>query len=140
MIHPAFFSTFFVDLPNPRERAEILMIHLGRRQRDPGQFDLPALVHATEGFNGAELQDVIVNGLFAAFSEREENPKLESRHLLQAARETVPLSQSRAADIARMREWAAKNCRPAARPEQSTDTPSSPSESLVERQARRLDL
>ncbi len=132
---------FFVDLPNTRERAEILMIHLARRQRDPGQFDIAALVHQTEGFNGAELAEVVTNGLFAAFSEREEDPRLDSRHLLQAARELVPLSRSRSADIDRLRAWAAENCRPAGRAaDANAGTGSGPSESLVERQARRLDL
>jgi len=133
---------FFVDLPSARERAEILMIHLARRQRDPGGYDLAALVHATEGFNGAELAEVVVNGLFAAFSERAEDPKLESRHLLQATRNLVPLSRSRAADIERLRAWAAENCRPAARPAPEAAQAAAPAahESLVEKQARRLDL
>lgn len=131
---------FFVDLPTTRERAEILMIHLARRQRDPAQYDLAALVHATEGFNGAELAEIVVNGLFAAFAERGDEPKLESRHLLQAARETVPLSRSRAADIDKLRAWAAENCRPAARSEQEREASTAPTESLVEKQARVLDL
>jgi DNA polymerase III delta prime subunit len=131
---------FFVDLPNARERAEILMIHLARRQRDPAQFDLPALVHRTEGFNGAELAEVITNGLFAAFAERAEDPKLESRHLLRAVEEIVPLSRSRADDIDRLRQWAAQNCRPAARPPEETAPASPRGESLIEKQARMLDL
>ncbi len=135
-----FDEIFFVDLPNERERAEILMIHLARRQRDPAQFDLPALIHATRDFNGAELAEVVTNALFAAFSERAAEPKLETRHLLQAARELVPLSRSRAEDIARLRHWAAENCRPAARPPEVSSAASPPSESLVERQARLLDL
>ncbi len=132
---------FFVDLPNPRERAEILMIHLARRRQPPAQFDLPALVHETNEFNGAELAEVIINGMFAAFSERKEDPKLETRHLLKAARELVPLARSREADIAALRRWAAENCRPAARPADEAGTEDArPSDSLVEKQARKLDL
>jgi len=132
---------FFVDLPTARERAEILMIHLARRGKAPAQFDLPALVHCTEGFNGAELAEVVINGMFAAFSEKKDDPKLESRHLLKAARELVPLSRSRAQEIESLRRWAAENCRPAARPaEEAASAEPHPSESLVEKQARKLDL
>jgi len=47
---------FFVDLPTPAERGEIAAIHLARRKRDPADFDLRAVVQATEGFNGAEIE------------------------------------------------------------------------------------
>ena len=78
---------FFVDLPGPTERAEILMIHLARRGRAPADFDLAALVHATDTFNGAELEEVVVSALYEAFSDKQDQPepKLLSRHLLKAA-------------------------------------------------------
>src|SRR6185295_14149669 len=50
-----FDEIFFVDLPAAPERAEIFRIHLARRGRDAAQFDLHALVAASEGFSGAEI-------------------------------------------------------------------------------------
>jgi len=135
-------AIFFVDLPSPTERAEILMIHLARRGRDPGEFDLPALVRATDGFNGAELEEVVVGALYEAFTDKEgqAEPRLASRHLLKAASELVPLSRTRQREIGILREWAAKNCRAAARAPDATESERQASESLVEKQARLLDL
>ena len=58
---------FFVDLPSEEERAEIFRIHLSRRGRDPEDFDLPALVAASEDFSGAEIEEAIISALYDAF-------------------------------------------------------------------------
>ena len=132
-----FDEIFFVDLPTPQERAEILMIHLARRDRDPGDFDLREVVRSTDGFNGAELEGVVVEGLFLAFGEDAEKKKLETRHLLAAARSTVPLSRSRAREIEQLRAWAETNCRPAAaQPEDEGPPPDDASQ----RRKRIIDL
>jgi SpoVK/Ycf46/Vps4 family AAA+-type ATPase len=109
-------ENFFVDLPGPTERAEILMIHLARMGRDPSEFDLPALVRATHGFNGAELEYVVVSALYEAFAERKAQAELRlgNGHLLKAAAQLVPLSRTRQRQIEDLRAWAAQNCRPAA--------------------------
>ena len=134
-------AIFFVDLPGPTERAEILMIHLARRGRDPSDFDLPALVRASEGFNGAELEEVVVSALYEAFTDkREGDPKLASRHLAKAAAELVPLARTSQRQIEELRAWASRNCRMAARAVDETDGQGQAPESLVEKQARRLDL
>jgi ATP-dependent 26S proteasome regulatory subunit len=128
---------FFVDLPTPEERGEILQIHLARRDRDPGEFDLAEVVRQTEDFNGAELEEVVIEGLFLAFGEDGENKKLASRHLLTAARSIVPLARSRQRDIEALRAWAAKNCRPAAaQPEDEAQT----GDDASQRRKRMIDL
>lgn len=43
-----FDEIFFVDLPSPSNRRDILAIHLRKRCLDPAQFDLAALSAATE--------------------------------------------------------------------------------------------
>jgi SpoVK/Ycf46/Vps4 family AAA+-type ATPase len=118
------------------------MIHLARKGRDPNEFDLPALVHASDGFNGAELEDVVVSALYEAFAERkaQQEPKLASRHLLKAAAQLVPLSRTRQRQIDELRAWAATNCRPAGRTPETTASQQPAAESLVEKQARLLDL
>jgi ATP-dependent 26S proteasome regulatory subunit len=126
---------FFVDLPTPQERAEILMIHLFRRRRDHAQFDIARVVHATEGFNGAELEEIVISAMYEAFSET--GKEMTTDHLSKAASEIVPLSQSRHHDIEALRQWAKANCRPAA--EQPGKT-GEKSDSLTERRTRLLDL
>ena len=46
-----FDEIFFVDLPNPHERLEILDIHLKQRKRIPEDFDLTIVVEETERFS-----------------------------------------------------------------------------------------
>ena len=55
-----FDEMFFVDLPTAEERRDVVELHLQRRRRDPGSFDLTAVVAATEGFSGAEIEGVVV--------------------------------------------------------------------------------
>ncbi len=105
---------FFVDLPTPQERAEILGIHLARRGQAPTEFDFRRLAEATEGFSGAELAEVVNSALYEAFVSPEK--RLTTDLLVKAAKETVPLSRSRANEIASLRQWAAANSRMAAIP------------------------
>jgi len=108
-----FDEIFFVDLPSEGERAEIFRIHLRAKKRDPGAFNLEKLAELAMGFSGAEIEQVIVAGLYDAFSERVE---LGQRHVEQALRESVPLSRTMADDIDKLRDWAATRARPASVP------------------------
>lgn len=98
-----FDDIFYVDLPAPDERSDIFAIHLGRRGRDPGQFDLPALVAASPDFSGAEIEQAIISALFDAFAAREE---LTTAYVLAALRETVPLARTMDEHVSRLRAWA----------------------------------
>jgi len=103
-----FDEIFFVDLPRPSSRAGILEIHLKKRGRDPEAFDLGRVAAATGGFSGAELEQCVVEGLFAAFDEERD---LTTEDLLAAARATIPLSVSSAEVLRKSREWAAQRTR-----------------------------
>lgn len=94
---------FFVDLPEPSERKEILTVHLKRRRRDPAAFDLEAAAAASEGFSGAEIEQAIISALFDAYHERRE---VTSEDVLRAMSQSVPLARTMAEQIARLREWA----------------------------------
>ncbi|GMV44129.1 MAG: ATPase [Myxococcales bacterium] len=103
-----FDEIFFVDLPSKREREAILRIHLMRRGRDPGGFDLATLADRTEHFAGAELEQVVVSGLYDAFGEDRE---LDTADLLRAASETTPLYDTYEEAIKELRSWAARRAR-----------------------------
>jgi SpoVK/Ycf46/Vps4 family AAA+-type ATPase len=107
-----FDEVFFIDLPTPQERANILAIHITKHQRDYRDFDLPSLVVATEGFSGAEIEQAVVSSLYRAFGEGEET-KLENRHLASALSESVPLSRSMGQRVAILRQEAKEKWRPA---------------------------
>ena len=105
-----FDEIFFVDLPKPGVRMEILRIHLMRRQQDPAAFDLVELVAATDGFSGAELEQGIVSALYAAHALRQ---PLTADHLRAEFRRSRPLSVLMAEQLAALRSWAATRTVPA---------------------------
>ena len=108
-----FDEIFFVDLPQLQERREIFAIHLARRGRDPLNFDLNNLARASEGFSGAEIEQVIIDGLYDAFeSERE----LSSEDVFRNLKNTIPLSQTMETKITALRQWARQHARPASEP------------------------
>jgi SpoVK/Ycf46/Vps4 family AAA+-type ATPase len=102
-----FDEVFFVDLPNAEARAHILAIHLERRKRIPGAFDLEQLAAASVGFNGSELEQAVVGGLYAAFQQGTE---LQNRHLFDEFAKTRPLSVLMQEQIEDLREWAVNRC------------------------------
>jgi AAA+ superfamily predicted ATPase len=101
---------FFVDLPSENERMEILRIHLKKRSRDPGKFDLAALARASDGFSGAEIEEAIISALFDAFSGEVE---LSTELIQKSLAETVPLSKTMNEEMSRLRSWASGRARPA---------------------------
>jgi len=113
-----FDELFFVDLPNAAERRAIFTIQLTRRKRNPVDFDLERLVAASQGYSGAEIDSAIQTAMYAAFSEKK---PLSSDFVLQALAASVPLSTTRAEDIASQRAWAKDRAVPASTPESRTE-------------------
>jgi SpoVK/Ycf46/Vps4 family AAA+-type ATPase len=101
---------FFVDLPDDRERRAIWEIQIRKRRRDPARFDLRELVEMTAGFTGAEIEQVFVDALYAAFAE---NREPDTGLVCRRAAESVPLSKLMGEQIERMRDWAKGRFRPA---------------------------
>jgi len=102
-----FDEIFFVDLPGPDEREAIFAIHLRKRRRDKKQFDIARLVAASEGFAGAEIEQAVVSGLYAAYAEKSE---CTSEHILAAMQATQPLSVVMREHVERLRAWAQGRC------------------------------
>lgn len=117
-------ETFFVDLPDTAERAEIFRIHLKRRGRDPEAFDLTSLAADTAGFSGAEIEQTVIAALFDAYSAGDSvgTRILTTDILRRAVADTVPLSRTMKEPIQRLREWADGRARPAS----SRDEPATP--------------
>jgi hypothetical protein len=105
-----FDEIFFVDLPSAEVRQEIFAVHLRRRRRDPSAFDLPALAAASDGFSGAEIEQVVVSGLYSAFAEGQE---LTTAQLRAEVDQTVPLSVTMRERIESLRTWARDRTVPA---------------------------
>lgn len=108
-----FDEIFFVDLPNYQERQQILSIHLRKRGWRPEKYDLDALTAQTDGYSGAELEQVINSAIIEAHAAG----RVLSQEDLERERELlVPLSVTMEDEIFSLREWARTRCR-AATPE-----------------------
>jgi len=98
-----FDEIFFVDLPTPAVREDILAIHLKKKRRDPSDFDVAELAARSKGFSGAELEEAIREGLYDAFAEGRE---LATEHVARALDKTFPLSRTMREQIESLRQWA----------------------------------
>lgn len=115
-----FDEIFFIDLPAQAEREDIFNIHLHKRKREPSRFSVPELAALSEGFSGAEIEQIVVAGLYEAFAE---NTELEQQHLVRTLRDTFPLSVTMRDEIGRLRDWARGRTRPASSRESAPEKP-----------------
>lgn len=103
-----FDELFFVDLPNYHERLDILGIHLSKRGWKPEKYDLESIANRTEGFSGAELEQIVVAAMIDSFGQG----RLLSQEDLEKSRDqTVPLSVTMEEKVFELREWASSRCR-----------------------------
>jgi len=113
---------FFVDLPSRDERLEVFRIHVTKRGRAVGQFDLAALADASPNFSGAEIEEAINSALYDAFYAKTE---LTTQQVLVALAQTVPLAKTMDEQINRLRSWAEGRARNASVPRNKpSETPS----------------
>jgi len=103
-----FDEIFFVDLPFPAEREEIFRIHLRKRKRNPDDFDISELAHATHGFSGAEIEEVLISAMYDAFAEKRE---VADTDIMKSVEATVPLSRTMEEKVKAIREWASTRAR-----------------------------
>ena len=98
-----FDQIFFVDLPNEQERLDILTKHLVRRSKDPSGFDLVSLSKATPGFNGAELEQLLLTSMYTAFDQKRD---LTMNDMYRCLARIVPLSTTMSERIKEIKRWA----------------------------------
>jgi AAA+ superfamily predicted ATPase len=97
-----FDEVFFLDLPTLAERQEILTVHLRKRNRLPGDFDLARLARESEGYVGAEIEQAIIDAMYVGFNAGRE---LTSDDIAAALKRQVPLSVSSRETIGMLRNW-----------------------------------
>jgi len=97
---------FFLDLPSSQERREIFQVHIRKRKRPVQGFDMDRLVDASEGFVGAEIEQAVIDGMYLAFSDRQ-NPGRDftTEDVLTALSRQVPISHSQKETIEGLRKW-----------------------------------
>ena len=100
---------FFVDLPNQSEREAIWGIQIGKRGRDPRDFDVVQLGKATEGLTGSEIEACFVEALYQAF-DGEVDPgdgpgEPTDLTIAGVLTEFVPFAKLMVEQIRGLREW-----------------------------------
>jgi len=118
-----FDEIFFVDLPTKRERVHIFRLHMGKRLKHPDVVGnlkvtdeaLGKLADITDGFIGAEIEQVVISALFEAFAE---SRAIQWTDFTRAVRTTVPLSVTQKERIDKIRDWANQRAVTASEPEE----------------------
>ncbi len=98
-----FDEIFFVDLPSTEERKEIFNIHIKKKKRDPGKFDLEALARESPGYSGAEIEQAVISSMYDAFLE---NRDITTQDILKNVKLSIPLSVTMKENIEQIRTWA----------------------------------
>ena len=109
---------FFVDLPSQKEKENIFSIHLQKNRQNVSSFALDILAQKAEGFNGAEIEECVKEAMFTAYVESQESniaPKLQMIHILDAIKNTVPLSKTMEKQITDLRKFAVSRAKNASK-------------------------
>lgn len=105
---------FFIDLPHAVERQAQILIHAKANGIAVASLNMPALVAATDGFSGAEIEAIVAESLFRGFKDGRR--PVETRDILAEAQTLVPQSRSAKPAIDALRAWAKGRARMASLP------------------------
>ncbi|OGD26304.1 MAG: hypothetical protein A2Y56_13395 [Candidatus Aminicenantes bacterium RBG_13_63_10] len=107
-----FDQIFFLDLPNDEERKEIFSIHITKNGGDPSRFDMEFLSISAKGWNGSEIEQVIVAARVDAFFEKR---AFSHEDVVRNIMKIVPLSKTMESQIKEIKGWAYNRAVPASR-------------------------
>lgn len=120
-----FDDVWFIDLPNVRERAEVLSAALRAHGRSEAKINAAAAVASvTEGFTGSEIASLVPDALYTAFADGAR--EITRDDLLAAAKTVVPLSKTASEKVEALRKWAVGKARAATRSEAAVAVSKSP--------------
>jgi len=97
-----FEGRFFIDLPEPEEREEIIRIHLNLRKQIITDSEIKELVKITANFSGRNIEDGIEEAMTRSFSE---DRPLEMTDLNSVFAVLVPTSKTKKEEIEVMRSF-----------------------------------
>ena len=115
-----FDAIFFIDLPSIDERKTIWTKHITKRRTEEQNTDtllkaedynVALLAEKTDGFSGAEIEQIVISTIQRTFSEGQRNPT--EKDFLQGIECSVPLSQTQRQEIEQLRMRAKTQARPA---------------------------
>ena len=86
-----FDEVFFVDFPNEEERERIFEIHLEKRGKNIEDIDIEKLAKSTEGYCGADIEEIVKLTLERAFVNEIE--EIDTQDLLDSIKEIDSLTE-----------------------------------------------
>jgi SpoVK/Ycf46/Vps4 family AAA+-type ATPase len=112
-----FDEIFFVDLPNPEERKEIIKIQIRKRsyksvnadgkittiERKLSDADTKKIVEASHGFTGAEIEQAVIDALGDCYVDGKR--ALKGEDVVRILVDFVPLSKTMETEIIALRKW-----------------------------------
>lgn len=87
-----FDELFLVNLPNEEERRCIFQIHLKKRGKLTSDIDVLKLLEDTNGFNGADIENVVKEAIENAFCSSDENRTITTDKLVDVISHTKSIS------------------------------------------------
>tara|TARA_R110002110_G_scaffold347371_1_gene557503 strand:- start:413 stop:793 length:381 start_codon:yes stop_codon:yes gene_type:complete len=119
-------EVFSVLPPNATERKEIIRIHLAKRKQKMIVRGLDALIAASKGYVGAEIEAAIKEACVDAYVQ---GARVNGKTVMAQLACMKPISIAFKEDFDRMKKWAQNNARPS--------SPVDPDESPTPRKVRR---
>ena len=84
-----FDEVFFIDFPNEEERERIFEIHLEKRGKLTENIDVSRLAEETEGYCGADIEEIVKNAvenIFILETQDEKEKEITTRDLIEAVK------------------------------------------------------
>ena len=84
-----FDEVFFIDFPNEEERERIFEIHLEKRGKLTDDIDVSRLAEETEGYCGADIEEIVKNAvenIFILETEDEKEKEVTTQDLIEAVK------------------------------------------------------
>jgi SpoVK/Ycf46/Vps4 family AAA+-type ATPase len=99
-----FDETFFLSLPNTKERESIFNVHLKKvRPANLDNYQFELLSNVTKNFSGAEIEQVVIDAMRVGFNEKRE---FNMEDLLNVIQRSVPLAKTKNKELQKLKEWA----------------------------------
>jgi hypothetical protein len=113
-----FDEVWWVDLPTRTERTQIVRAALRQRGLDAdvmADMDLDAVAAVTDTFTGAEIDALVPDAMFVGFGDGAR--EITTQDLINAAKDVVPLAETKKEQIDELRKTWSKRARPVSKPD-----------------------
>jgi len=108
-----FDEIFFVDLPTPDERKEIIKIHAAKNNINLSEDEIFRICVKTDQFTGSEIEQALIAAKIKAFSENPKECRVSFYHVESEIDATKPLAHTMSEAIEAIRKWARGRARKA---------------------------